>query len=49
MRMYFQTESVARRFAERSEVVSGKQCYTMPCRNGWMARVSQVPTLAVLP
>ena len=45
MRMYFQTESVARRFANRSEVASGKQCYTIPCRNGWMVRVSNVPTL----
>lgn len=49
MRMYFQTESVARRFANRSEVASGKQCYVVPCRNGWMVRVSHVPTLAVLP
>lgn len=49
MRMYFQTESVARRFANRSEVASGKQCYAIPCRNGWMVRVSNVPTLAVLP
>lgn len=40
MRMYFQTESVARRFAQRSEAVSGRVCATLPYGNGWKVLVT---------
>lgn len=44
MRMYFQTESVARRFAERSEAVSGLLCWYQQYRNGWLVNVTNIPT-----
>ena len=46
MRMYFQTESVARRFAERSEAVSGLLCWHQQYRNGWQVNVTNIPTAA---
>lgn len=44
MRMYFQTESVARRFAQRSEAVSGLLCWHQQYRNGWQVNVTNIPT-----
>ena len=43
MRMYFQTESVARRFAQRSEAVSGLLCWYWQYRDGWQVIVANMP------
>lgn len=42
MRMYFQTERVARRFVERSEAVSGLLCWHQQYRNGWRVNVTNI-------